>query len=420
MAVVVGPDRRRPLVGTCLLVGAGSADERDGERGAAHLLEHLLFRIEAAGGADYSERMESIGAVGVNALTASDFTAYFSVAPSDRIHDVLRWEAKRLAPLVVSEQIHRDELRVVRNERQQECDDRPYALWLEELLAVTLLPEDSYRNLPSGRPQDLETLDLASVKTFHRRNYSARNAVLCVVGDVSPEAVMDAAEAFVNGADGLTSDGRTNDAPARHLLGAAGMRMVPAVGIPARMVFSTHWAPSIRHHDYAALTVLTGLLGRGRGSRIFRELVLRLDLIAPQEGYVDVWPLLRRPSYLTGFFSPGPDVNIDHAFDGFLAVLRDLASGKAEVTQEEVDRAVLLARHDAASSWCDLGTRSLALAKTVWTHGSGVEPGYDDKLIGAVTPEMVNHLAASVLSDDNRATICYVPSEPRPDVGSHQ
>ncbi len=95
--------------------------------------------------------------------------------------------------LVLSPDEFAKEIRVVMEERRWRTDDRPRALVYEQLMA-TALDAYPYRRPIIGWMNDLENMHVDDVREFYQRWYAPNNAILVVVGDVTPQEVFDLAE----------------------------------------------------------------------------------------------------------------------------------------------------------------------------------------------------------------------------------
>ncbi|MEN8376062.1 MAG: pitrilysin family protein [Gemmatimonadota bacterium] len=326
MRFLVLPRPGAPTVSFVVRFDVGSANERPGETGVAHLLEHLLFkgsssvgttnwaverryldRIDAAAdsleaarggtppeaGADTAEAARLLarvaaledtarafvapnewvqllveqGARGLNATTDVDATTYFVELPSNRIELWFALEADRMSDPVFREfYTERD---VVAEERRLRVEDQSGGRLEQALLAA------AYRVHPYGVPvighaRDLGALTRARVRAYHERYYGPNNAIVAVVGDVDEDAVAAYAERYF---------GRI---PRRDEPPPVG-RAEPPQAAPRRAHVSFDAEPQVRlawhtvtagHPDAAALSVLASVLAGGTTSRLYKRLVL--------------------------------------------------------------------------------------------------------------------------------------------------
>src|SRR5258708_3748855 len=188
LVVILSPDASVPQAAVNVSYRVGSRMERQGRTGFAHLFEHLMFMgTRRAPTQAFDAWMEAAGGRN-NAWTAEDRTDYFDIAPPTAVPLLLWLEADRmrdLGPLIDQNKLdlQRD---VVRNERRQSIENRPYGV--EELVLPTLIwPEGHpYHHPVIGAHEDLEAASVADVKRFFATWYDPSNASLVVARDFHP------------------------------------------------------------------------------------------------------------------------------------------------------------------------------------------------------------------------------------------
>jgi len=186
LEVILVPDSTVPLVAVNVWYHVGSGYEVLGKSGFAHLFEHMMFQGSTHVGEDkHFEILKKIGVDSVNGTTNSDRTNYYEVVPSNQIETALWLESDRMGWLLdlVTKKSLDNQIEVVRNERRQNYDNRPYgkALFAEY---AALYPEGHpYRYLTIGRHEDLVNASLDDVKGFFKTWYVPANATVAVVGD---------------------------------------------------------------------------------------------------------------------------------------------------------------------------------------------------------------------------------------------
>jgi zinc protease len=188
LTVILHEDHSLPIVAVNLWYRVGSKDEKPGRTGFAHLFEHLMFTgSKNVPGNAIDVIMESAGGSN-NADTENDRTSYYDIAPAALLETLLWIEADRLTTLdeVTTRKqldLQRD---VVRNERRQSYENRPYGR------AHLVIPEEMYPKTHPyhwpviGSHRDLEAATVADVQAFFRRYYVPANASLVVAGDFKP------------------------------------------------------------------------------------------------------------------------------------------------------------------------------------------------------------------------------------------
>ncbi len=195
LRVIVHEDRSDPVV--CVHIGyhVGSAREELGRSGLAHLFEHLMFEgSEHVAAGEHFKRIQNAGGT-LNGATSFDRTVYHETLPSQHLELALWLEADRMGGLLGAlNQAKLDNQRdVVKNERRQSYENRPYGLVRETLHAALYPPEHPYSWIPIGSMKDLDAATLDDVRGFFARWYGPNNAVLVVAGDVEFERARELA-----------------------------------------------------------------------------------------------------------------------------------------------------------------------------------------------------------------------------------
>lgn len=192
LEVVVIPDHRAPVVTHMVWYKAGAADEAAGESGAAHFLEHLMFKGTETRPDGFSDVVTALGGQ-ENAFTSQDYTAYFQQIAKEHLGEMMTLEADRMANLALDPEEVARELDVVLEERRMRVDTRPSAI-LGEAFDATLHVNSPYGDPVIGWPAEVTALNRESAFAFYDRFYTPENAVLVVAGDVTPDEVRTLAE----------------------------------------------------------------------------------------------------------------------------------------------------------------------------------------------------------------------------------
>jgi predicted Zn-dependent peptidase len=192
LEVLLIPDKTVPLVAVNVWYHVGSGYEVYGRSGFAHLFEHMMFQGSKHVGDDkHFDILKKIGVDNVNGTTNSDRTNYYEVIPSNQLEVGLWLESDRMGFLLdnLTKKSLDNQIDVVRNERRQSYDNRPYGKALFAT-AAGLYPEGHpYRYMTIGKHEDLVAASVEDVKNFFRTWYVPANATLCVAGDFDvPEA----------------------------------------------------------------------------------------------------------------------------------------------------------------------------------------------------------------------------------------
>jgi zinc protease len=190
LQVILHVDKSDPVVAVSLTAHVGSAREIEGRTGFAHLFEHLLFlESENLGKGGLDQMSARIGGSGANGSTNRDRTNYLQTVPKDALEKMIWAEADKLGYFIntVTEPVLAKEKQVVKNEKRQSVDNRPYG-HNQYVVDSNLYPKGHpYSWQVIGSLEDLQNATLQDVKDFFNRWYVPNNVVLTIAGDLDVE-----------------------------------------------------------------------------------------------------------------------------------------------------------------------------------------------------------------------------------------
>jgi len=190
LEVILHVDRSDPVAAVAMTFHVGSAREVEGKTGFAHLFEHLFFLDSENLGPGGLDRLMTRAGSSTNGFTSNDQTTYFEVVPTDGLEKALWAESDKLGFFIntVTESVVAKEKQVVKNEKRQGVDNRPYG-HANFVIDKALYPEGHpYSWQVIGSLDDLDAATLDDVQQFHGRWYGPNNATLVVAGDIDVEA----------------------------------------------------------------------------------------------------------------------------------------------------------------------------------------------------------------------------------------
>jgi zinc protease len=271
MNVLLSVDRRVPVVAVEVRYLVGSANERAGRSGFAHLFEHLMFQGSKHFDNEYFQPFEPIGAA-VNGTTNQDRTNYFERVPANYLELALWMESDRmfhLLPALTQKKLD-NQRDVVKNERRQRYENPPYGMiWV--YLPQTLYPKGHpYHEPVIGSHADLTAATLDDVKDFFREYYVPSNAILTIVGDFEPAEAKALARKYF----GRQSAGKRATPPAAtmpQLDKTVHLTKTDQIELP-RIHLAWH-TPALFAAGDAELDLWSSVLASGKTSRLFKPLV---------------------------------------------------------------------------------------------------------------------------------------------------
>ncbi len=403
--VILHRDASVPVVTVNTWYHVGSGREAPGRTGFAHLFEHLMF--EGSGhvpeGAIDTWLEEAGG--GANGSTTRDRTNYTTDAAANGLELALYLDADRMASLLdaMSPESVDGQRDVVKNERRQSVENRPYGLAFS-LLGQTLYPPGHPYHWPTiGSMGDLSAASFQDVEDFFRTYYTPNNASLVVAGDLD----LDETRALVQKWYGSIPSGPEPPLQpiATPTLGREHRLVLEdAVQLP-RLYLAWH-APAAYAPADAAMQALAGVLAGGKNSRLYRRLVYELEIAQDVSAFQN-GDLHSGTFYVIATARPG------HTLDEIEAVVaEELAAVRAQAPDaRELERVV----NGVEASFLDGletvdGFRGKADQLNAYLFFTGT-PDYFQEDLGrfrALSPRDLSDAAMTFLTD-RRVALSVVP-----------
>nr|WP_309758650.1 pitrilysin family protein [Flavobacterium sp.] len=274
LQVILHIDRSDPVVAVALTSHVGSAREKVGRTGFAHLFEHLLFlESENLGKGGLDKMSARIGGEGANGSTSRDRTNYFQTVPKDALEKMIWAEAEKLGYFIntVTEPVLAKEKQVVKNEKRQSYDNRPYGHNFS-VISKNLYPETHPYNWDViGSLEDLQNATLDDVKNFYNRWYVPNNVTLTIAGDFDVKQT----KAWVEKYFGEIKRGEAIPKMEKQPVQLTETKKLYYEDNFAKLPQLTLTWPSVYeyHPDSYALEVLANYLSKGKKAPLYKTLV---------------------------------------------------------------------------------------------------------------------------------------------------
>ncbi|NJC27745.1 M16 family metallopeptidase [Neolewinella antarctica] len=284
--VVLHVDESDPVVAVALTAHVGSAREKEGRTGFAHLFEHLLFlESENLGKGGLDAMSARIGGSGANGSTSRDRTNYFQTVPQDALEKMIWAEADKLGYFIntVTEPVLAKEKQVVKNEKRQGVDNRPYG-HTRYVIDKALYPADHpYNWQVIGSLEDLDAATLPDVKEFFRRWYVPNNVTLTISGNFDPVEVKRLVKKYFDEIPRGEAVERMDLAPVT----LATTKKLYHEDNFARLPELTMAWPTVEQYnsDGYALDVLLDYLSNGKRAPLYKVIVEQKELAANVQAY---------------------------------------------------------------------------------------------------------------------------------------
>jgi zinc protease len=281
LEVILHVDRSDPVVSVVLAAHVGSAREKTGRTGFAHMFEHLLFlESENLGRGGLDQLSARIGGAGANGFTNNDITTYFQTVPKDALEKMIWAEADKLGWFIntVTDPVLANEIMVVKNEKRQVVDNRPYG-HTNFVITKNMYPEGHpYSWTVIGSLADLQASTLEDVQEFYKQWYVPNNTTLVIAGDIDIQQTREWVKKYFDEIPRGKEVEALNKNPGRldatkHLYHEDNFAKVPELTLTWPTVESYH-------SDYYPLRVLAEYLSVGKRAPLYKVLVEEQKLTA--------------------------------------------------------------------------------------------------------------------------------------------
>jgi len=408
LLVVLSEDHTAPLVAVNLWYHVGSANERAGRTGFAHLFEHMLFQGSASVGAnEHFELVQRAGGT-LNGSTWLDRTNYYETVPSNQLELALWLEANRMGYLLpaMTQQKLDTQRDVVQNERRWSMDNQPYGSWWERLPALCFPPSHPFHHSLIGSMSDLDAASLEDIEQFFATYYTPDNAVLSITGDFERTDARRLVERHFAPIPRGRGKPPLPDMTLPPTMGGPLREVVPDDVVLPRL-FLAFRSPVFGSDEYYAASVCGAILGLKKGSRLHRRLVRERQLAAEAQSFT--YDLTKGSDLLVVDVTGRPETpseELERAVHEEVDRLRDDG-----VTADEVARAVTLIETELIIALQSAGDRADKLSLFATYFGDPSLVNVQSTRYRTVTAERVNAFARARLGEDNRASLLYVPRD---------
>ena len=401
-----------PIISHWVWFRVGSRDETPGKTGLSHWVEHMQFK----GTPSYPPGMldKAIARVGGfwNAMTSSDWTAYFETLPADEIGLALALEADRIENSIFSVEDVESERTVILSELQG-SENSPFYL-LGEAVQKAAFPQGGYQHEVIGEREDLLSIQRDDLYQHYRQHYAPPGAVLAIAGAFEMDDMRTQVEAIY----GPIAGGPGQETPAGLAWESLGAENRLTLTGPGDTIFfqAAYRFPGATDPDIFALLVATSLLTGPSNLNAFGSGISNKTS--------SLYRVLVESEYAVSVFG-GMQATIDPFIYTIGVILHPLSSVEAAVTamdkeieriqnerasEPQIQRAVKQARALFA-----YGSESIT-NQAFWLGFSEMFATYDwfetylDRL-AAVTPDDVQRVAQRYLQPANRVLGEYHPED---------
>ncbi|MGB3466911.1 MAG: pitrilysin family protein [Cyclobacteriaceae bacterium] len=399
LEVIVHEDQNTELAIVNLLYKVGSRDENPDKTGFAHLFEHLMF-----GGSknvpSYDEPLQMVGADN-NAFTSPDITNYYVTLPAANLETAFWLESDRMLSLSFDPKVLEVQRKVVIEEFKQRYLNQPYGdIWMK--LRSLAYDEYPYNWAPIGKEiSHIEDATMEDVRAFFKKFYVPNNAILVVAGKVTTEkvkALCDKWFAPIPKGEAIERNYPTEP------YGKGKRTDTVTAPVPASAIYKAYQVPERDHAEYYHLDMLSDILGRGKSSRLYEQLVKK-DKVFNSVG-----------CYLTGSAGPGlfvisGKVTAQFSLEEAEAKIDELVHNflQEEISERELTKVKNKAEASLVFAETELMNRATNLAYYKFL-GDTALINREVEEIHAVQADRLSEIARKYLVEEN-ATVLYYNAE---------
>ncbi|HZW63582.1 MAG TPA: pitrilysin family protein [Flavobacteriaceae bacterium] len=329
LKVLLFPDNSSQTITVNITYKVGSRHEGYGEKGMAHLLEHLLFK-GTPNHPDIPEELSSHGAR-PNGTTWYDRTNYFETfnATDENLEWALDLEADRMLNSFIAKKDLDSEFSVVRNEFES-GENSPSGVLMQKVISAAYLWHN-YGKSTIGNKSDIERVPIENLKAFYKKYYRPDNAVLMVTGKFEKGKTLDLiVEKFgkLKNPDQPLRDIPTVEPP------QDGEKRVTLSRVGDLQILSAlyHTAAG-SHEDYAPLAIVENVLTDQPSGRLYKALV-------ESKQASNIWsfsPFTKEPGFMYFNVDVPSDKSLATAENTMITLFDELKNNP--ITEEELKRA---------------------------------------------------------------------------------
>ncbi|MEM7550387.1 MAG: pitrilysin family protein [Bacteroidota bacterium] len=400
LQVIVHEDPTVEITAFNVLYKVGSKDESEDKTGFAHLFEHLMF-----GGSkhipDYDGALQLVGGEN-NAFTNPDITNYYITLPTANIETAFWLESDRMLSLDFNPKVLEVQRSVVIEEFKQRYLNQPYGdLWLR--LRPLAYKKHPYKWATIGKEiSHIEDASMEDVKDFFSKFYAPNNAILSVAGNLSTGKVKELAHKWF--AD--ISSGPELERPVILEPPQVEKRFLEIKGnVPTPMLVKVFHMPGRRSVGYYAADLLSDILGRGKSSRLYKELVKGKEIFSEISAHVTG---SKEPGLLviTGKLNKGLSLKegeeeIDKVINNLLS--KGIKSYELEKVKNKAQSTILFGN-------VEILNRAMNLAYSAFLGDINLV-NTEGKIIEETTKKDVMAAAGKILKEENSSVVYYLPEK---------
>jgi len=400
LTVLLHRDTSIPMISYHTWYKVGSRDESLGVTGAAHMLEHMMFKgAKKYSGKEFDKILHQNGITN-NAFTSWDYTGFYQNLPSHKLELIMDMEVDRMRFLSINEDDLKSELQVVAEERRWRVDNNPMGILREELFSKIFFGS-SYAWPVIGYMQDILNYKSDSLRFFYDTYYVPNNAVLVIAGDIDISDTKNLVQKYYGKLEPKVLPKREY-AFKRNAIQAT--RSILKKQVQAVTFMIAYPSATVHDEDTAALDILGSILGGGASSRLYSRLVYQEELATSAGAF-------QLSNEASGLFGISVSMRPNESHELAEKIVKEEI--KLILTKGIDDRELVKAKNQLMKEFVDslltLDGRARALATHEILFGSYERLYSDLERYQKVTKKMVLDVAKKYLDSKSEVYLALVP-----------
>lgn len=332
LTVLLLKDDSVPMISYHTWYKVGSRNESKGVTGAAHMLEHMMFKGAKKYSGNQFDQILAANGITNNAFTTYDYTGFYQNLPADKLELMMDLEVDRMSSVLIREEDLQSEKQVVAEERRWRTENQPMGIVREAMLG-SLFKGSSYEWPVIGYMPDIQDYNSQKLRFFFENYYAPNNAVLVLVGQLDLQKTKKLIEKYYGKLP-------RREIPKDNFIVKSNFNKPRSEVIEydvqsSNFVFAFPTVP-VGHEDVYALDLAGAILGGGQNSRLYRTIVYKAQLATAAYSYH--YALARDGMFALGAnLIPGKSVkNLKPLFDQEIKILRESVVSEKELQAAKV------------------------------------------------------------------------------------
>lgn len=400
MKVLLIPDGSQSNMIVNIVYNVGSKHEGYGEKGMAHLLEHMLFKSTKKLG-DIKKQLSDKGG-NANGTTWYDRTNYYEIFPSS--DENLKWsldmEADRMINATILQTDLDKEFSVVRNEFEI-GENSPSGVLMERIVSTAYLWHN-YGNSTIGSKEDIERVKAPTLRKFYEKFYQPDNATLIVAGKFDEKQALNYISQYFSV---IPRPSRVLDQPYTVEPAQDGERFVELKRSgESKIVGALYHTAPYADKDYAALDALSEILTSDPSGYLYKAMI---DSRKAASVY-SYQPTVRDASFMYFGLEVPADKDVKAVQSDFRTELSKITAIK--YTAQDVERAKAKILKQIENTKNNTINLAISLTEIVGAGNYKLSMLYRDN-IEKLTLADVQRVSDKYFKDNNRTIGVFIPTK---------